>query len=190
MGILHLTSKMFATKMIRNYRNGDHVAIAEIFSQAVHEIAREVYSKDQCNAWASGEINYPHWKKRCELKRPFISQNENKEIEGFLELDTNGHIDCAYVNPKYKRQGVMTRLTEHAIRTCFEFSVDRIFVEASICIMPMFEKLGFQIIREKMVRIGEEELKNYDMELIKSSANKSVQATVRAAPDLGGSLKK
>ncbi|MDA3873756.1 MAG: GNAT family N-acetyltransferase [Kiritimatiellae bacterium] len=144
--------------------------MAEIFSAAVHEIACEVYTKAQCDVWASGEVNYDHWKRRCELKRPFVSENESGWIEGFLELDPDGHIDCAYVNPAFKRTGVMTRLTEHAIQTCFDFKVDRVYVEASICAKPMFGKLGFQVIAENMVRIGGEDLLNFRMELRKKNA--------------------
>ena len=155
--------------MIRPYKSEDYRAIAEIFSSAVHEIACEVYTKAQCDAWASGDVNYDHWKRRCELKRPFVSENECGEIEGFLELDTDGHIDCAYVNPKFKRLGVMTRLVEHAVNTCFDFKVERLYVEASICAKPMFEKLGFQVIAENMVRIGDQELLNFRMERQKNS---------------------
>ena len=154
--------------MIRHYKSGDHIALAEIFSKAVQEIASYDYTQEQCDAWASLDINYAHWERRCELKRPFISQNANGDIEGFLELDPDGHIDCAYVNPNYQRRGVVTRLCKHAIQTCFNFGIDRIYVEASICAMPLFQKLGFVVMTEKLVRIGEEELKNYEMQLIPS----------------------
>jgi putative acetyltransferase len=159
--------------MIRPYKSADYRAIAEIFSAAIHEIASEVYTKAQCDAWASRAMNYDHWKRRCELKRPFVSESENGEIEGFLELDTDGHIDCAYVDPKFKRTGVMTRLAQHAVKTCFEFKVDRLYVEASICAKPLFEKLGFQMISENIVSIGDEKLLNFRMELRKNHPNKT-----------------
>ncbi len=159
--------------MIRPYKSTDFRAIAEIFNAAVHEIACEVYTKAQCDAWASGDVDYDHWRRRCELKRPFVSEGENGEIEGFLELDPDGHIDCAYVNPKFKRTGVMTRLAEHAVKTCFEFYVDRLYVEASVCAKPLFEKLGFQVITGYLVRIGDEELLNFRMELRKRKSQQN-----------------
>jgi GNAT superfamily N-acetyltransferase len=139
-----------AVPMIRIFQHGDHAAIAEIFAGAVHEIASEVYSSEQCLAWSSREVNYEHWKKRCELKRPFVAVTDS-EISGFLELDPDGHIDCAYINPKFKRRGIMTSLVRHAVETCFSFGKNRGYVEASICARPMFEKLGFTVLRENLV---------------------------------------
>jgi GNAT superfamily N-acetyltransferase len=151
--------------MIRIFQHGDHLAIAAIFTGAVHEIASEVYSLEQSLAWASRDVDYEHWKKRCELKRPFVAVTDS-EISGFLELDPDGHIDCAFVNPKFKRRGIMTSLVRHAVQTGFSFGRSRIYTEASICAKPMFEKLGFKVLRENLVKIGQVELANYQMELL------------------------
>lgn len=154
--------------MIRVFQHGDHVSIAEIFTNAVHQIASEVYSREQCLAWSALEVNYEHWKKRCELKRPFVAVPEG-EISGFLELDSDGHIDCAYVNPKFKRRGIMTCLVRHAVETCFAFKIRRVHLEASICARPLFEKLGFKVVHENMVTIKGVDLLNYKMELLNGS---------------------
>lgn len=153
--------------MIRVFQNGDHIAIAKIFTAAIHEIASADYTDEQCLAWASKEVNYAHWKSRCELKRPFVAV-KNDQIAGFLELDPDGHIDCAYINPRFRRKGIMTALVKHAIAVCFSFGLRRVFVEASIGARPMFEKLGFQVIRENIVVINGVELLNYKMELLKA----------------------
>lgn len=149
--------------MIRIFRHGDHVAVAEIFTAAVHEIASQVYSPVQCLAWSAREVNYEHWRKRCELKRPFLGIVEG-EIAGFLELDPDGHIDCAYVNPKFQRRGVVSALVDHAVTTCFGLNIARVYVEASICARPMFEKCGFETISEFFVCVRDVRLLNYRME--------------------------
>ena len=151
---------------IRIYQQGDHRAIAEIFTSAIHQIASEVYTPEQCLAWSDREPNYEHWRKRCELKRPFVAIVDS-EPAGFLELDPDGHIDCAYVNPKYRRRGVVSRLVEHAVATCFALDLPRVYVEASICARPMFEKLGFQTLAENQVVIKGITLVNYRMERLK-----------------------
>ncbi|HEX4142566.1 MAG TPA: GNAT family N-acetyltransferase [Pirellulales bacterium] len=166
--------------MIRIFQHGDHVAIAEIYSNAIHEIACEYYSPQQCLAWASRQANCEHWKNRCELKRPFVAVVES-EIAAFLELDPDGHIDCAYVNPRFKRRGIVTALVKHAVDVCFAFKLNRVYVEASLCAKPLFEKLGFNVVEENRVRIGEVELLNYKMELLKASANRSPQPISRTA---------
>jgi ribosomal protein S18 acetylase RimI-like enzyme len=151
--------------MIRVFQHGDHTAIAEIFTNAVHQIASEVCSLEQCLAWSSPRANYDHWKRRCELKRPFVAVTDT-EISGFLELDPDGHIDCAYINPKFKRRGIMTCLVRHVVETCFAFNIDRVCVDASIRARPLFEKAGFKVIRENMVTIKGIDLLNFKMELL------------------------
>ena len=155
--------------MIRIFQHGDHVAIAEIFTKAIHEIASEVYSEEQCLAWSDREVNYQYWKNRCELKRPFVYVADS-DIAGFLELDPDGHIDCAYTHPKYKRRGIMTILVRHAVDACFAHNINRVYVDASICAKPMVEKVGFATIRENLVNIRGVELLNYKMELLKKTA--------------------
>lgn len=148
---------------IRIYQHGDHAAIGEIFTAAVHEIASRDYSPEQCLAWASRTVNYDHWKKRCELKRPFVAVVD-ATIAGFLELDPDGHIDCAYINPQFQRRGIMTSLIEHAVNTCFSANVHRVYVEASICARPLFDKCGFQLIAENTVTIRDIQMLNFKME--------------------------
>ncbi|MEM9444439.1 MAG: GNAT family N-acetyltransferase [Verrucomicrobiota bacterium] len=161
--------------MIRIFQHGDHIEIAEIFFRAIHEIGSEAYNKEQCLAWSDRIPDYEHWKSRCELKKPFVS-TEKREITGFLELDSNGHIDCAYIKPEFKRRGIMTKLVEHAIQTCFENKLDKVVVEASICAKPLFEKLGFTVMEDCLVDIKGVKLRNYKMEFLKKHPAKFSRA--------------
>jgi ribosomal protein S18 acetylase RimI-like enzyme len=152
--------------MIRIFQHGDHQAIAEIFCRAVHEIACAAYTPEQCLAWSAREPNYDHWQRRCELKRPFVAIADG-EVAGFLELDPDGHIDCAYIHPKFQRRGIMTGLVAHAVNTCFVFGLKRVYVEASICARPLFEKAGFTVVGENIVTIQGVELLNFRMEKLR-----------------------
>lgn len=152
--------------MIRIFQHGDHVAIAEIFTRAIHEIASAVYTPEQCLAWSGRMPDPEHWKRRCELKRPFVAEIDGR-IAGFLELDPDGHIDCAYVHPEFQRRGIMTRMVEHAVRTCFDFNLERVHVEASLVARPLFEKCGFQVVRDQIVDIGGVLLRNHLMERLR-----------------------
>jgi putative acetyltransferase len=89
------------------------------------------------------------------------------EIAGFLELDTDGHIDCAYIHPRFQRRGIMTGLVSHAVDTCFAFNCPRVYVEASICAKPMFEKVGFNLVRENIATIRGVALLNFHMEILR-----------------------
>lgn len=154
-----------STPLIRNYQHGDHIAIASIFCRAVHEIACKDYTLAQCAAWSDTKPNPAHWEKRCERKQPFVSVVDGA-IAGFLELDADGNIDCAYVNPDFQRRGIMTGLVRHAIEVASGMNLPRLYVEASIGARCLFERMGFRILTEQEVTIGEEMLVNYRMELM------------------------
>lgn len=158
--------------MIRIYQHGDHIAIAKIFSRAIQEIASEDYTAEQCLAWSSRASNPEHWERRCQLKRPFVAIIDS-QIAGFLELDTDGHIDCAYVNPDFRRRGVITRLLAHATNVCFKMKLPRVYVEASICAKPLFQRQGFDILGENHVKIDGVSLVNYRMELQNPNAEQT-----------------
>jgi putative acetyltransferase len=89
----------------------------------------------------------------------------DSKLSGFLELDPDGHIDCAYIHPEFQRRGIMTQLVKHAVNTSFAFNITRVYAEASICAKPMFEKAGFSVLNETTVTIRGVELPNYRMEL-------------------------
>jgi ribosomal protein S18 acetylase RimI-like enzyme len=152
--------------MIRAYQPGDHRAIAEIFTRAVHEIGLKYYTPEQCLAWSDREPNPAHWEERCAEKQPFLAVVDGV-IAGFLELDPDGHIDCAYIHPKYQRRGIMTLLVEHAVKVSFARGVGRVYVEASIPAKPMFEKCGFRLVTENLVNIKGVDLLNYKMERLR-----------------------
>ena len=154
--------------MIRIFQQGDHVSIAEIFVSSIYEIASEVYSEEQCLAWSDPNPNYEHWRKRCEFMRPFVSVH-NSEISGFLELDHDGHIGCAYVNPRFKRSGIITLLAEHAVRTAFAFGKPVVSVDASTCAKPLFEKIGFTVTKPILVNFSGVELPNFTMTRYKTA---------------------
>lgn len=150
--------------LIRSYKDNDHVSIAEIFRRAINEIACDAYTHEECRVWA-GRIPSPaDWKTRCERKRPILAIVDSR-IAGFLEMESDGHIDCAYVHPDFKRRGIMTKLVEHALREYSAQGIQRAYVEASCCAKPLFEKLGFHMVRENSVPIDGQNLKNFIMEL-------------------------
>ena len=152
--------------MIRPYQPGDHEAIAEIFTRAIHEVASEHYSSQQCREWSDRKSNPEHWRQRCEIKQPLVYVIDD-EIAGFLEADPDGHLDCLYVHPLHGRRGVATALVQYAIGSCFASGLKRLDVEASHCARPLFTKFGFTTLKENVVVIGDEELVNFSMELRK-----------------------
>lgn len=148
--------------MLRNYRAGDHQAIAALYPRAILEGAEEHYSTAQRKAWVQHGPDEEGWRKRCEERRPFVVEKRGRVV-AFLELDGDGHVHCAYCDPQFQRQGVMTSLLQHAVKTAAAAGLPSVDMEASRCLKPLLEKLGFFLLRENVVKLGEEELVNYTM---------------------------
>jgi len=166
--------------MIRYY-NGEFREVAEIFHSAVHETAASCYSQEQIEAWAPTPIDIEHWRSRCELKRPFLCSHAGQTV-GFLELDTDGHIDCHYVHPSHNRRGFGSALLLHAITTAADFGMTKLYVEASHIAKDLYLKHGFQVVSSNQVSIGDINLANWIMEM--PLANKAIQADAFGAADL------
>jgi putative acetyltransferase len=68
-----------------------------------------------------------------------------------------------------QRRRIMTRLGRYAIDTCSAMNILRVYAEASITARPLFEKLGFRVIRQNIVPIKGVELINYSMERLQKT---------------------
>ncbi len=138
--------------------------IADLFYSSVHAIDSSAYSEEQKNAWAPFPIDYVIWAKRLELKRPYLLLI-NEQLAGFIELESDGHIDCAYVSPKFQRNGGATYLLKYVIGRAKKLELKSLYVEASIVAKPLFEKLGFAVKKENRIIRNEIVLCNYSMYL-------------------------
>lgn len=154
------------------YYTGQYQDIARIFVEAVHQTAAKHYADDQVNAWSGRIPNDEHWRIRCEFKRPFVYEVHGR-VAGFLELDTDGHIDCHYVDPAYNRRGIGGALLAHAIQVCDARGLDRMYVEASHVAKGLYLKHGFRIVRPNTVTIDDVTLDNWIMERLRGGDERS-----------------
>ncbi|MDN2663062.1 GNAT family N-acetyltransferase [Psychromonas sp. 14N.309.X.WAT.B.A12] len=137
--------------------------IIDLFYLAVHSIDPNIYSVAQQYAWAPTPINYQKWFDRLSNKRPFLLLINDK-VAGFMELESDGHIDCAYVHPDYQQQGVATHLLLHLVMCAKQSKIPALYVEASIIAKPLFQKLGFKVIKSQTVNRNNEALIQYLMQ--------------------------
>jgi putative acetyltransferase len=148
---------------VRDYHPADAAALIEIFCAAVHAIDDSVYTPEQKNAWAPLPADVKFWQQRLAAKRPFVAVVDSK-VAGFLELEADGHIDCAYVHPAYQGQGIGTALLKHAIAIADERRLGHLYTEASKAARDFFSKHGFSITAENEVHRAGQGLTNYAMQ--------------------------
>ena len=137
--------------------------IVNLHHACVHAIDPSIYSLEQQEAWAHTPPNYPYWEKRLALKNPFVAMCE-KKIIGFIELEANGHIDCAYTHPEYQKRGVMSALYACIETLAQQKGMARLYLEASIVAKPFFEKRGFKTLKRNEIVKNGRMIVNYSME--------------------------
>jgi len=151
--------------MIRKYKTGDEKFIAQIYHDAIYQLAAGDYRQEELDAWANPPLDLDDvkHKRRCELKQPFVNERQGR-IVGFMELDPNGHIDCTYVDPAHARMGVMSEIMEEVKNEALRKDIPKLFAEVSKTARPFFECHGFIWIRDNTVNVRGVSLDNYIME--------------------------
>ncbi len=149
--------------MIRRYKTGDEKSIARIYHDAIYQLAASDYTREQLNAWANPPVNCEHWEHRCKIKQPFVNEVEGRVV-GFIELDPDGHIDCAFVDPAHSKVGIMSEIMEEIKRTARQRNIPRLFAEVSKTARHFFERHGFVFIRDNVVNVRGASLENFTME--------------------------
>lgn len=154
--------------------------ITELFYKCVDTINPSVYSAKQKAAWVAGNsannsdpcagIEYDYWAERLHKKRPFVVLVEDR-IAGFMELEKDGHIDCAYTHPDFQQQGVASALFEHVLCIAKTQNIRRLYVEASLIAKPFFEHRGFKVLRRNQIQRHGVVLTNFSMEKHLSNGN-------------------
>lgn len=146
--------------IVRKYQSTDCKEIADLFYETVHYVNAKDYSKEQLNAWASGNINLAEWNKSF-LEHITVVAVENEMIVGFGDIDKDGYLDRLYVHKDYQNKGIATSICRW-LETSVE--ADKIITHASITARSFFEHRGYQMIKEQQVERNNIILLNYIME--------------------------
>lgn len=66
----------------------------------------------------------------------------------------NAYITSLYVNPDFRKQGIGSAIVQKLMETAAERGFQVVMLNASKMGMPMYEKLGFQMINNGMIYDG------------------------------------
>ena len=145
---------------LRKYQPSDCKELTELFYHTVHTVNAKDYTKEQLDAWATGQVDLAQWDQSL-LKHYSIVAVENEKIIGFGDVDHTGYLDRLYVHADYQGKRVATAICDR-----LESAIDgRIVTHASITAKPFFEKRGYMVVKEQQVERQGILLTNYVMEL-------------------------
>ena len=132
---------------LRKYQPSDCAQMAELFYQTVHSVNAQDYTREQLDAWATGEVDSQAWDKSFRAHRTIVA-TESGKIVGFGDMDETGYLDRLYVHKDYQGQGIASAICDELER----FAAGKTFTtHASITAKPFFQHRGYHVVRKQEV---------------------------------------
>jgi putative acetyltransferase len=129
---------------IRRYKPEDAEDIAGLFEKSVREIAIEMYTPEEVEAWASYADELEEIRHKLAEGLTLVAESGNRLV-AFGQLKPPGHIEFLYTIKPYSRRGLATliykRLEDHAHLK----GAGYLTTDASRISKPLFERLGFRL---------------------------------------------
>ncbi len=149
--------------IIREFREKDAAAVAQVYFDAVHEGTSDFYSAEQRQAWGGEEPDPSFWLERLRPMIALIAELDGEPV-GFMTIDATGLIDLAFVSPSVVGSGVGWRLYTSVENKARELGAKRLHTEASLKARPFFLRQGWIVDLEQEVEIAGVGLTNFRME--------------------------
>jgi putative hydrolase of the HAD superfamily len=150
---------------IEPFKPEDTEELVELFYGTVHSVNASDYSSDQLAVWAPEgrqAEKAEQWRTSLSRNAAFVAKKGGK-IVGFCDLEAGGRLDRLYVHRDYQRQGIASRLMDHAERKAVMQGQSEIRTEASITAKPFFLLRGYDVIQEQTVERQGIRLQNFLM---------------------------
>jgi putative acetyltransferase len=147
---------------IRSLAVEDGEIAGEIFFDAVHRGAAEHYTPEERLAWAGASPNPSGWRERFVGVDGFIAELDGTPA-GFMTIDPEGYIDLAFVRSDAAGKGIGWRLYLAIEERAKQLGIVRLTTEASKKAKPFFERQGWTVEHEQVVRKHNVELTNFKM---------------------------
>ena len=132
---------------LREYIPSDCAQLAELFYQTVHSVNAKDYTKEQLDAWATGEVDLQAWDASFRAHKTIVAV-KNGEIVGFGDMDETGYLDRLYVHKDYQGQGIASAICDELERFAAGNSIT---THASITAKPFFQHRGYRVVRKQEV---------------------------------------
>ena len=144
---------------LREYRPEDLGEMAALFYDTVHTVNAGNYTREQLDAWATGQVDEEAWDSSFRAHFTLVAVEEGR-IVGFGDMDESGYLDRLYVHRDRQGEGIASALCD-----ALESRIPgRIETHASITARPFFEGRGYRVIREQQVERRGVLLTNFVME--------------------------
>ncbi|NIZ15104.1 GNAT family N-acetyltransferase [Phaeobacter sp. HF9A] len=129
---------------IRMFEPRDAEDWARIFHSAVHRVGARDYTPEQCAAWSPAPAPLEGVLAHTQDGRQiWVAADADDVAQGFIELESDGHIDCFYLAPDLAGTGIGAALYERLETQARAAGLASLYVEASEAARRFFLRQGF-----------------------------------------------
>lgn len=165
---------MTSAPALRPALPADAPRLAEIFREAVLELAVDDYDEDQRDAWASAADDVEAFAERLAAMLTIVALREGEPM-AFGALEDGDMIAMLYVHPDAAGQGYATALVDALERLAFARGKKKVSTDASDVSRGFFERRGYVAIQRNSVMRAGEWLANTTMTKDLTSQGKALQ---------------
>ena len=127
---------------IRAYHLGEEHEIWQLFTQTIHHVNAQHYTKKQLIAWAPALFDKAIWTNKLAKLKTFVCVYEGK-IVGYSDLQKNRYIDHFFCHHEYQGCGAGSALMAQ-IHSLVELQkLTQLSVDVSITAKEFFKKGGW-----------------------------------------------
>ncbi|WP_224797755.1 GNAT family N-acetyltransferase [Idiomarina abyssalis] len=148
---------------IRKYNESDAPDLWAIFYHTIRNVNSRDYTQAQVEAWAPDNVSPDVWQRKMNAISPFVAEIYG-EIVGYADLQDDGLIDHFFCHHEHQGKSIGRHLMEQVMRVGELQGITKFYSEVSITARPFYEKFGFKVVKEQMVEIRGQKLRNFVME--------------------------
>jgi len=142
---------------VRPYRDGDAASLCTLFFRSVREIGPAKYDAAQVAAWAHEVPDAAAWGARMRQNTTFVAVGPDDAQVGWIELESDGHVDMLYCAPEAAGRGVAAQLYAAAEAVARRRGLTQLTSAASRFAESFFRRHGWNVDeREAVTRFGVE----------------------------------
>jgi GNAT superfamily N-acetyltransferase len=161
---------------VRPYQLGDASTLSLVMWRSVSEAALTDYTPQQTEAWLPNELGRDYMETwAADGRRVLVAVDETGQIigyiDGYIDLEPNGHIDHLFCVPEAVGQGVAAALYSELEKTARSAGITVVRVEASEAARRFFEKQGFEHGARHELELSGVRIHNYEMFKLLSHLN-------------------
>ena len=159
--ILHMQLKPVR---LRKAEAGDLPELHSVFELSVRNSCKKDYTPEQIEAWIQ-RASPERWQELFTSGLQFIVAEETKSfrITGFTSFNSQGYLHSMFILPQFCGKGIATMLLDFAEDFARNNHIPNLFSEVSITARPFFEKRGFIVEQEQLVKVNNVEMSNFQM---------------------------